>query len=132
MTKIAEQKILVLDFGSQYAQLIARRVRQQQVYCEIVRHDITAERIGQLRPRGLILSGGPSSVYEPGAEVRPGHFPPGHPGAGHLLRHAVGVRGPGRPRGQRPAREYGRAQCRLVNSDRATCWPACRRRSRCG
>ena len=67
MTKIAEQKILVLDFGSQYAQLIARRVRQQQVYCEIVRHDLTAEPIGQLRPRGMILFGGPSSVYEPWA-----------------------------------------------------------------
>ncbi len=67
MTKIAAEKVLVLDFGSQYAQLIARRVRQQQVYCEIVRHDISAERIGQLAPKGLILSGGPSSVYETGA-----------------------------------------------------------------
>ncbi len=67
MTKIAAEKVLVLDFGSQYAQLIARRVRQQQVYCEIVRHDIMAERIAQLAPKGLILSGGPSSVYEAGA-----------------------------------------------------------------
>ena len=66
MTKIASEKVLVLDFGSQYAQLIARRVRQQQVYCEIVRHDISAERIGQIAPKGLILSGGPSSVYEAG------------------------------------------------------------------
>ncbi len=67
MTKIAAEKVLVLDFGSQYAQLIARRVRQQQVYCEIVRHDLSAERIGQIAPKGLILSGGPSSVYEAGA-----------------------------------------------------------------
>ena len=67
MTKIASEKVLVLDFGSQYAQLIARRVRQQQVYCEIVRHDITADRIREIGPKGLILSGGPSSVYETGA-----------------------------------------------------------------
>jgi GMP synthase (glutamine-hydrolysing) len=56
-----------LDFGSQYAQLIARRVRHQQVYCEIVRHDITAERIREIGPKGIILSGGPSSVYADGA-----------------------------------------------------------------
>jgi GMP synthase (glutamine-hydrolysing) len=54
--------VLVLDFGSQYAQLIARRVREQHVYCEIVRHDITAARIRELAPRGIILSGGPASV----------------------------------------------------------------------
>src|SRR5271155_3140932 len=67
MTRIASEKVLLLDFGAQYAQLIARRVRQQQVYCEIVRHDITAARIRQIAPKGLILSGGPSSVYEAGA-----------------------------------------------------------------
>jgi hypothetical protein len=67
MTKIASEKVLVLDFGSQYAQLIARRIRQQQVYCEIVRHDISAERVRELAPKGLVLSGGPSSVYETGA-----------------------------------------------------------------
>ena len=66
MRRIADEKILVLDFGSQYAQLIARRVRDQQVYCEIVRHEITAERIRELGPKGLILSGGPASVYEAG------------------------------------------------------------------
>ena len=65
--RTAAEKVLVLDFGSQYAQLIARRVREQQVYCEIVRHDITPERIEQIAPRGLILSGGPASVYEDGA-----------------------------------------------------------------
>ncbi len=67
MTKLADEKVLVLDFGSQYAQLIARRVRDQQVYCEIVRHSITADRIRELAPRGLIFSGGPASVYEEGA-----------------------------------------------------------------
>lgn len=61
---VSSQRVLVLDFGSQYAQLIARRVRENNVYCEIVRHDITAEQIKKHAPQGLILSGGPSSVYE--------------------------------------------------------------------
>ncbi|PQO40891.1 glutamine-hydrolyzing GMP synthase [Blastopirellula marina] len=72
---IYSERVLVLDFGSQYAQLIARRVREQHVYCEIVRHDITAERVAELAPKGIILSGGPSSVYEPDApKCDPGIF----------------------------------------------------------
>ena len=59
--------VLVLDFGAQYVQLIARRVRERHVFARIVRHDITAERVRELNPLALILSGGPSSVYEPGA-----------------------------------------------------------------
>src|SRR5215472_230630 len=61
------ERVLILDFGSQYGQLIARRVREQNVFCQIVRHDLSAERIAALQPRGLIFSGGPASVYEPGA-----------------------------------------------------------------
>ena len=61
------ERVLVLDFGSQYAQLIARRVREQHVYCEIVKHDITAARVRELDPIGIVLSGGPSSVYESGS-----------------------------------------------------------------
>ena len=66
-SSLSDERVLVLDFGSQYAQLIARRVREQQVYCEIVRHDLSVERIRSHSPRGLILSGGPSSVYADGA-----------------------------------------------------------------
>ncbi len=65
--ELTQQRIVVLDFGSQYAQLIARRVREQNVYCQILRHDITAERLAELAPKGIILSGGPASVYEAGA-----------------------------------------------------------------
>src|SRR5690348_9166372 len=61
------ERILILDFGSQYGQLIARRVRELNVFCQIVRHDIAAERVAELKPRGLILSGGPASVYAPSA-----------------------------------------------------------------
>jgi len=55
--------ILVLDFGSQYTQLIARRVRESKVYCEIHPFNIALEKIRQLQPEGIILSGGPASVY---------------------------------------------------------------------
>jgi len=59
--------VLVLDFGAQYAQLIARRVREARVYSEIVPHDISADEIERRHPAALILSGGPASVYAPGA-----------------------------------------------------------------
>jgi len=55
--------ILILDFGSQYTQLIARRVREANVYCEIHPYSLPLERIKQLQPEGIILSGGPASVY---------------------------------------------------------------------
>src|SRR5690606_29182103 len=75
MQSLTEQRIVVLDFGSQYAQLIARRVREQNVYCEILRHDVTAERLREIAPRGIILSGGLSSVYAEGApRCDPGLF----------------------------------------------------------
>src|SRR6185437_15422809 len=64
MTALPEnERILILDFGSQYGQLIARRIRELNVFCQIVRHDISAERVAELKPRGLIFSGGPASVY---------------------------------------------------------------------
>src|SRR3982750_4418423 len=62
-----DEVIPILDFGAQYAQLIARRVREQGVYSELVRPDISIEELRNLNPKGLILSGGPSSVYEPNA-----------------------------------------------------------------
>ena len=55
--------VLVLDFGAQYGQLIARRVRECRVYSELVPHDVPIERIKAYAPKGIILSGGPMSVY---------------------------------------------------------------------
>ncbi len=59
--------IAILDFGSQYSQLIARRVREQQVYCELLRYDTPAAKLAARQPRGIILSGGPASVFDPQA-----------------------------------------------------------------
>jgi len=64
---VAHQSILILDFGSQYTQLIARRLRELSVYCEILRHDTPAIVLAGKHPSGVILSGGPRSVREPGA-----------------------------------------------------------------
>ncbi len=64
---IHAEKILILDFGSQYTQLIARRVRELGVYCEIHRPDLGEEPIRRFAPRGIILSGGPASVEAPGS-----------------------------------------------------------------
>jgi GMP synthase (glutamine-hydrolysing) len=65
--KPTHSKILILDFGSQYTQVIARRIRECQVYSEIIRFDTPAAEVAALKPNGLILSGGPASVYDKGA-----------------------------------------------------------------
>jgi len=103
--------IAILDFGSQYAQLIARRVREVQVYSELFPWDADAERVLALNPRGFILSGGPASVYEPGAPQVPAYvLQSGLPVLGicygmQALTHALG--GKVAPSSQR---EYGPAQ----------------------
>ncbi len=110
---VDDEKVLVLDFGSQYAQLIARRVREQHVYCEIVRHDITAERIRELAPKGSSSPAGrPASMSPAHPKCDPAIFRLGIPVLGicyglHLACEALGgqvERRPGprvRPR-QRP------------------------------
>ncbi len=65
------EAVVVIDFGSQFSMLIARRVRECHVYCELVPPDTPWEKIEKLRPRGVILSGGPASVYEPDAPLTP-------------------------------------------------------------
>jgi GMP synthase (glutamine-hydrolysing) len=111
----ARESVLVLDFGAQYAQLIARRVREQQVYCEIVRHNISAERIKELAPRGIILSGGPASVYEPNApRCDPQIFRLGIPVLGICYGMQLACQVMGGKVASSPAREFGRTHCRLT------------------
>src|SRR5919201_5328688 len=90
------EKVLVLDFGSQYSQLIARRVRELNVYCELVPGDTSWAELEAMGPSGLILSGGPASVYEGGApQVDPAALRSGLPVLGicygmQLIAHHLG------------------------------------------
>ncbi len=68
------ESVVVLDFGSQYSMLIARRVRECHVYCEILPYNAPPEQVAKLNPRGFILSGGPASVYEPSAPMAPAYI----------------------------------------------------------
>jgi GMP synthase (glutamine-hydrolysing) len=119
MTLLPEsERILIFDFGSQYSQLIARRVREQNVFCQIVRPDLPAARVAELQPRGLIFSGGPASVYEPGApRCDPALLDLGVPVLGicygmQLACHVLGSRVQ-----PTPSREFGRAHCRVTEAD---------------
>ncbi|WP_416676704.1 glutamine-hydrolyzing GMP synthase [Egbenema bharatensis] len=67
MSQLQRQMIIILDFGSQYSELIARRIRETQVYSEVLSYRTTVEQLRQLNPRGIILSGGPNSVYDTNA-----------------------------------------------------------------
>ncbi|MHB0955995.1 MAG: glutamine-hydrolyzing GMP synthase [Pirellulaceae bacterium] len=112
---IARERVLVLDFGSQYAQLIARRVREQHVFCEIVRHDITADQIREHKPAGLILSGGPSSVYEGTApQCDPRLFELGLPVLGICYGMQLACQALGGRVENSATREYGPAHCRIL------------------
>ena len=75
---VEREAVVIIDFGSQYSWLIARRVRECRVYCEVVPYDALWESVAPLRPRGFILSGGPSSVYEPNAPQAPAYVYESH------------------------------------------------------
>ncbi len=111
--------VVVMDLGSQYARLIARRVRENGVYCEFVPHTISAKKLDELAPKGIILSGGPANVYAPGApRCDEQIFRLGVPVLGicygmQLACHLLGGKvAPGQ------SREYGKTICHLdISSD---------------
>lgn len=123
--------ILIVDFGSQYNQLIARRVREHQVYCEIEPPTISLDRIRTMKPEGIILSGGPASIYEEGSpQVDPGIFSLGIPVLGicygfQYLVHALGGEVTAADR-----REYGFSELLIEENSpifdgverKTTCW----------
>jgi GMP synthase (glutamine-hydrolysing) len=115
---VQDERVPILDFGSQYAQLIARRVREKGVYSELVRPDISADDLKKLHPKGIILSGGPSSVYEPGApQCDPKIFDLGVPILGICYGMQIGVRVLGGDVKPAKAREYGRARLSVTSND---------------
>jgi len=107
--------IAVLDFGSQYSQLIARRVREINVYCELFPYNTTPAEVLDTQPRGFVLSGGPASIYEKGAPQIPGYvLESGLPILGicygmHALTHTLGGRV-----SASSEREYGHAMINVV------------------
>lgn len=107
--------VLVLDFGGQTAQLIARRVREQNVFCQVVRPNLAAERIRELKPRGLILSGGPASVYDVGAPLPdPRIFELGIPILGICYGMQAACLALGNEVSPGTHREFGRTTCRVM------------------
>ncbi|UCF77925.1 MAG: glutamine-hydrolyzing GMP synthase [Candidatus Eiseniibacteriota bacterium] len=118
MKKPRRENILILDFGSQYTQLIARRIREHRVFSEIVRHDIRPREIRRKAPRGLVLSGGPWSVYQPNAPMpHPGVFEMGLPVLGicygmQVMSHVLGGKVGAGKQG-----EYGRSTFRRIEKD---------------
>ena len=105
-----QQKVLVFDFGAQYAQLIARRVRDLHVYSEIVPCDITADEVREMAPSALILSGGPASVYaEDAPTVDPAIYELGLPILGFCYGHQVTAVALGGEVGHSEIGEYGPA-----------------------
>jgi GMP synthase (glutamine-hydrolysing) len=112
----SERPVLVFDFGSQYVQLIARRVRERHAFARIVRHDLTAARVRELNPLALILSGGPSSVYEAGApRCDPALFELDVPILGICYGMQLACEALGASVRPTPAREFGRADCRVLD-----------------
>ena len=108
---LSQEKVIVIDFGGQYNQLVARRVRECNVYCEIYSYRTDIEQIKAMNPKGIILTGGPNSCYEPGAPTyRKELFELGVPVLGlcygaQLMMHVLGGKVE-----KAPVREYGKTE----------------------
>jgi GMP synthase (glutamine-hydrolysing) len=112
----AHEEVLVLDFGGQYSQLIARRIRECGVFAELLPYDIDPERIRERRPKALVLSGGPASVYEPGAPEFPtGLLDLGAPVLGICYGMQAMVRALGGRVEAADTGEFGRTDLELVD-----------------
>ncbi|HYQ47743.1 MAG TPA: glutamine-hydrolyzing GMP synthase [Thermodesulfovibrionales bacterium] len=117
-----EDKILVLDFGSQYTQLIARRIREGKVYSEIFPFNASLEKIREFRPKGIVLSGGPSSVYDKGAPAPDMEvFTLGVPVLGICYGMQIMAHHLGGKVARSAKREYGNAEL-IVDDDRDFLW----------
>jgi GMP synthase (glutamine-hydrolysing) len=115
----SEDQILVLDFGGQTAQLITRRVREENVFCQLVRHNLSVDRIREINPKGIILSGGPDSVYGEGApQPDPEIFNLGIPVLGICYGMQLACRSQGSQVKPGESREFGLAVCK-ANGDNA-------------
>src|ERR1043165_1791550 len=111
-----DELILILDFGAQYTQLIARRVRECHVYCEIVPFDMPVAEIRARMPKGIIFSGGPNSVYDPGAPaVDEDVYHVGAPVLGICYGHQLMARQLGGDVVPAERREYGKASLNVVD-----------------
>src|SRR6266446_4276162 len=115
---VHDEVIPILDFGSQYAQLIARRVREKGVFSELFRPDVSADELKKRSPKGLILSGGPSSVYEAGApRCDPKIFDLGIPILGICYGMQIACQALGVAVKPGASREFGRAHLYITSSD---------------
>ncbi|MBI4605013.1 MAG: GMP synthase (glutamine-hydrolyzing), partial [Planctomycetes bacterium] len=110
--------VAILDFGSQYTQLIARRVRENRVYCEILRHDTPASKLRALPLKGIVLSGGPAGVYERDApRADPEIFHLGVPVLGICYGMQLGCHYLGGRVKPAARREFGRTPMQLKGAD---------------
>ena len=122
--------IIIIDFGSQYNQLIARRVREQKVYCQILPPETPLESILELAPKGIILSGGPASIYDNGPGIDPQIFQMNIPIMGICYGMQFMVHSLGGDVQKASKREYGHAQLQIKDnttifqsiSNATPCW----------
>src|SRR5665648_1212756 len=113
---LTQDRVLIVDFGAQYTQLIARRVREAGVYSEIVPYDKAEEALGPVLPKAIILSGGPASVHETGTPRAPQRlFTAGVPVLGICYGEQAMVAALGGQVEAGREREFGRAELQIID-----------------